>query len=88
MRRLALPLALLAFLLNPGIACGPSESEPGWTYGEVEMRAAVEGQWQLGLRASDGTPSDLTVQVSESTQKADGGTASRAGKTPFYQLRK
>lgn len=65
MQRLALSLALLAFFLNPGIACVSSE-EPDFKYGEAEMKAAVEGTWVLTLRASDGTLSETTLQIAQS----------------------
>ena len=65
MRRLTLSLALLAFFLNPGFACSPSD-EPDFKYGEAEMKAAVEGTWLLTLRASDGTVSETTLQIAQS----------------------
>jgi hypothetical protein len=67
MRRLALSLALLAFFLNPGFACSPSD-EPEFKYGEAEMKAAVEGTWLLTLRATDGTLSETTLQIAESSK--------------------
>jgi len=65
MQRLALSLALLAFFLNPGIACVSSD-DPDFKYGEAEMKAAVEGTWLLTLRASDGTVSETTLQIAQS----------------------
>lgn len=67
MHRLALSLALLTFFLNPGFACTSSE-DPEFKYGEAEMRAAVEGTWLLTLRASDGTLSETTLQIAESSK--------------------
>jgi hypothetical protein len=67
MRRLALVLAVLGFFLNPGFACSPSD-EPQFHYGEPEMKAAVEGTWLLTLRASDGTLSETTLQIAESSK--------------------
>jgi hypothetical protein len=67
MHRLALSLALLTFFLNPGVACTSSE-EPTFTFGEAEMRAAVEGTWLLTLRSSDGSFSDTTLQIAESSK--------------------
>ena len=66
MRRFALSLALLAFFLNPGFACSPSE--PEFTYGEAEMKGAVDGTWLLTLRATDGTLSEATLQIAESSK--------------------
>ena len=65
MRRFSLSLALLAFFLNPGFACSPS-NEPEFKYGEAEMKGAVEGTWMLTLRATDGTLSETTLQIAES----------------------
>ena len=67
MRRLALFLAVLGFFLNPGFACSPSD-EPEFKYGEVEMKAAVEGTWVLTLRATDGTVSETTLQIAEASK--------------------
>jgi hypothetical protein len=67
MRRLALSLALLAFFLNPGIACVSSD-DPDFKYGEAEMKAAVEGTWVLTLRSTDGTLSETTLQIAETSK--------------------
>jgi hypothetical protein len=66
MRRLAMSLALVAFLVNPWFAC-TGQDEPEFTYGEAEMKAAVEGTWVLTL-ASGGANQEITLQVSESNK--------------------
>ena len=76
MHRLALSLAVLGFFINPGLACSPSDS--GYQFGEAEMRAAVEGTWQLSFVADGGAISSLTVQIRESSEKLDSGTALRS----------
>ena len=67
MRRIAVSLALLAFFLNPGFACSPSD-EPEFKYGEAEMKGAVEGTWLLTVRAPDGTLSETTLKIAESSK--------------------
>jgi hypothetical protein len=74
MRRLLLSLAVLAFFINPGIACSSSD-EDSFAFGEADMQAAVEGQWQLGWTAPDGTQGTVTVQVAEAGAPSDGGAA-------------
>lgn len=63
MRRLALALALIGFVVNPGVGCGPGE--PEFHYGAAEMRAMVEGTWELGLRNPDGSTSTVVVTVKQ-----------------------
>ena len=76
MHRLALSLAVLGFFINPGLACSPSDS--GYKFGEAEMRAAVEGTWQLSFVADGGAIGSLTVQIRERSEKLDSGTALRS----------
>jgi hypothetical protein len=80
MHRIAFSLAVLAFLLNPGIACSPSDEDAQFEYGEAEMRAAVEGTWELGLLAGDGTRSTLSLRIVEATEKKDGSALLRPDK--------
>jgi hypothetical protein len=80
MHRIAFSLAVLTFLLNPGIACSPSDEEAHFQYGEVEMRAAVEGIWQIDLLASNGSQSSGTVQIVEATERKDGSAILQSGK--------
>jgi hypothetical protein len=78
-RSLAIPLALLAFFLNPGLAC---TDEPQFQYGEAEMKAAAEGTWVITL----GNPSNdqITVQVVESSKaQADQIRAARGSREGF-----
>jgi hypothetical protein len=50
MRAAAVATALLAFVANPGFGCGED-----FTFGETEMRQAVEGTYDLSL-PGDATP--------------------------------
>jgi hypothetical protein len=77
MHRMAFTLAVIAFLLNPGFACSPSDDSTQFEYGETEMRAAVEGTWEMVLQASSGARSSLTVQIAEATEKKDGSALLR-----------
>jgi hypothetical protein len=65
MNRLALALAALAFIINPSLACSPSE-DPDWTYSESDMRTAIEGRWQISIRKSDGSVTAVTLDIAES----------------------
>jgi hypothetical protein len=80
MHRIALFLAVPTFFLNPGIACSPVDDEAHFQYGEAEMRAAVEGTWQIDLLASNGSQSNATVQIVEATERKDGSAFLRSGK--------
>lgn len=59
MRRLALLPALVAFILNPS-ACSQA-SDPEFQYGAEELRAAVEGTWDLTLTADSGATAALAL---------------------------
>ena len=61
--RSALLFGLAAFLLNPSFACG--SSEPGYQYGEAELRAAVEGDWALSVTRASGAPLQLTFHLEQ-----------------------
>jgi hypothetical protein len=67
------------FFLNPGIACSPGDDQAHFQYGETEMRAAVEGTWEIGVVASDGSQSSATVQIVEATERRDGSALLRSG---------
>lgn len=74
MRRLILSLAVLAFFVNPGIAC-TSPDDGAFQFGEPEMRAAVEGQWRIDWSVAGGAATSVTVQVSQAGAQGDSGTA-------------
>ena len=76
MRRLVLLLSLLAFFVNPGFACSPGEED--FNFGEAEMRAAVEGTWQITF-GGDASTSELTVEIRESPGRLDSGMAVGSG---------
>jgi uncharacterized cupin superfamily protein len=65
MRKIAVVLGALMFLLNPNLAC--DDGGPQFQYGEAEMRAAVEGNWQVTFTASNGTQTQVTLRIEEGT---------------------
>ncbi len=79
MHRIAFSLAVLVFFLNPGLACSPSPSDKGFQYGAAEMKAAVEGTWEINLLASDGTQSSVTVQIAGPAQAEEQITETTEG---------
>jgi hypothetical protein len=84
MHRLSLLFALVAFFLNPGLACTSGESD--FDFGEEEMRAAVEGQWQFQWLKADGTSAMVTVAVAQAGGGMDSGTMSiRSGGRGFVR---
>ncbi|HEU0033488.1 MAG TPA: hypothetical protein VFQ53_22810 [Kofleriaceae bacterium] len=59
MRKLVGGLTLVvAFIVNPLFACHPFE--PSFSYGEAEMKAAVEGTWKLAFRGRE-----LTIRIAQ-----------------------
>jgi hypothetical protein len=75
MRKVALVLGLLAFVLNPGFACSPGDD--GFTYGEQDMRDAVEGPWRVTIDKGQG-PVSFTLRFAQATapttaQRREGG---------------
>lgn len=66
----ALVLGLAALVLNPLFAC--SELEPGYAFGEVEMRAAVEGTWRISVPAhgADAPALEYTLVIAQGTKVA------------------
>ncbi len=67
--------ALAAFFVNPMFAC---VVEPEFQYGVEEMRAAVEGTWELALTFSDGRAQAVTVAIEQDDAPAS-PTAAAAG---------
>jgi hypothetical protein len=64
MRRcLFLALAFVGFLVNPSVGCSPGSDGTKFHYGAPEMKAAVEGTWELGL--SDSSKVTLTIAQGE-----------------------
>ena len=67
MRLLNRPLltlaALAAFFVNPFFACVVGEGD--FQYGAEEMRAAVEGTWEVTLAFSDGSQRTLTMTLAQ-----------------------
>jgi hypothetical protein len=69
MHRLAISMAVLAFFLNPGLACTSGSEEPEFQYGEAEMKSAVEGTWVLVVSRSSTSPTEeITLQLAESSK--------------------
>ena len=64
MRKIALLLGLLAFVLNPGFACSPNSDDPGFTYGEKEMLSTVQGPWRVTIDKGNG-PVSFTLLVDQ-----------------------
>ncbi len=77
MRRLVLSISLLAFFINPGFACSPGQDN--FNFSEADMRSAVEGTWQITSTGDGGATWNLAIQIGESVDKLDGGTALRSG---------
>lgn len=69
----SLLIAAAVFFLNPSFGC---VEEPEFQYGAEEMRAAIEGTWDLTLSYSDGQEQVLTVAI------AQGGGVPTAQATP------
>ena len=65
MRNLAWALGLAFFFLNPALACGVAD--PEYQYGADEMRAAVEGDWNLMIDA-EGKSTAVTLRIEQDTQ--------------------
>lgn len=74
--RCALFFGLAAFLLHPGFACG--DAEPNYRYGEAELRAAVEGDWELSVMRSKGPPLELTLHLEQGEATAASAQANHA----------
>jgi hypothetical protein len=62
MRKIAMVLGALMFLLNPNLACDAGDQ---FQYSEADMRAAVEGTWLVNFTASDGTATQVTLRIDE-----------------------
>jgi hypothetical protein len=77
MRSHLLAFATAAFLLNPNACSSP---DPEYQYGEIEMRAAVEGTWDVTVTTPEGTTAEFSVLLKQGT--AFGPTASSRGATP------
>ncbi len=60
---LLLVLAAGALVLDPASACIGS---PSYTFGEHELRAAVEGTWQLTITSPKGSAETYTLAITES----------------------
>lgn len=56
-------IAGAVFFLNPFLACG---GDPDFQYGPTEMRAAVEGTWDLDLLFSNGEQRAVTITIRQS----------------------
>jgi hypothetical protein len=66
-------VALAAFFVNPFFAC---VAEDEFQYGAPEMRAAVEGTWDLTLSFSDGETQTVTLAIAQGSS-APGAQSSR-----------
>lgn len=78
MRNLSWLLPIAFFFINPGFGCGTDE--PQFQYGSAEMQAAIAGTWTFTITPSDGTPTEVTVQIDEA-DTAPGATAQVSGRS-------
>jgi hypothetical protein len=69
-------LGLAVFLLNPS-ACDSGDGG-GFQYGASEMRAVVEGTWQIDLAPMAGAPTTLEVQLTQGHGTLQAAARSRA----------
>lgn len=65
MRKLAWAVAVAFFFLNPGLACGPSESDQQFQFGAAELRTAVEGDWLVTLTPDGGGAETYHVHLAQ-----------------------
>jgi len=63
MRSIAFLPVITAFLLNPAACSAPAESQ--YQYGAEELRAALEGSWNIAIRADGGSFAALTVELEQ-----------------------
>jgi hypothetical protein len=76
---LVLLLGLAAFMLNPAFACAPNSNDE-FQYGASELRAAVEGTWQVTLNPNGQPTSMVTIRIEQGTGQPSalhGGTGVR-----------
>jgi hypothetical protein len=87
MRSLVLSLAVVAFFLNPGVACTSGADEPEYKYGEAEMKSAVEGTWVLTLGTEGSSANQqITVEVVQSSKaQPDQMQVMRGARTGFIR---
>jgi len=64
MRKVAMLLGLLGFVFNPMFACSPDDG--GFTYGEKEMRATVQGTWRVTIDKGN-SPVSFTLLFDQSS---------------------
>ena len=57
-------IGLTALVVNPFFACDP---EPSFDYGELEMRAAVEGTWKLTIPDANAPAHVIALTVHEAS---------------------
>jgi hypothetical protein len=63
MRSVAFLPVITAFLLNPAACSAPAESQ--YQYGAEELRAALEGTWNIAIRTDGGSSAALTVELEQ-----------------------
>lgn len=66
MRWLVWLIASEAFFLSPWLACG-SDPADAFQYGDVEMRTAVVGTWDLAMALTSGDQTSVTIGLDQAT---------------------
>jgi hypothetical protein len=66
MKSFAFAAAAAFFLVSPGFACGPAE--PEYHYGAAEMRAVVEGDWDVTITPPGGATLEYMVHLQQATK--------------------
>jgi hypothetical protein len=69
----------LAFFLNPWLACGIDPSDD-FHYGDVEMRAAVVGTWNVAMILTSGEEPSITIGLEQSSAAQALKSAESAGR--------
>jgi hypothetical protein len=87
MRPLIFAAGLAAFLLNPGLAC-VSDDENTFQYGDMEMRAAIEGTWAVTMAFDGGQQKSVTIRLQQASAPAHalGGAALPSPARPARSL--
>jgi hypothetical protein len=78
---------LVAFAMNPALACSSGEDLPDWQYGQAEMAQAVEGTWRVDYRGANG-PASATFRVQsrppQTTLQSVPGRSLQCGNREFF----
>jgi hypothetical protein len=79
---------LVAFAMNPALACSSGEDLPDWQYGQAEMAQAVEGTWRVDYRGGANGPASATFRVvprpPQTTLQSVPGRSLQCGNREFF----